>query len=161
MESTSGQSGTPELDQVADARRRIAAHAVFPTTYWALHGVVLVAIAGIPIWLSFLGATGSSWVPWAMLAVAVAAAVHSRIRRRRTGVYLPKRISSYPSAMPYWVASLVATAVGFGGLHSLVDSGRRGTALLVLPVVAVVVFTAQYLTRSAMRRDVEEGRVRP
>ena len=161
MESTSGQSGTPELDQVADARRKLAAHADFPTTYWVVYGVALVAIAGIPIWMSVLGATGSPSVSLVLLAVAVVAATYSRIRRRRTGVYLPKRISSYPSAMPWWVASLVATAVGFAGLQWLVGDDQRGTALLVLPVVAVVVFTTQYLTRSAMRRDVEEGRVRP
>jgi len=154
-------SDAPELDQVAAARRRLAVHADFPTGYWIAHGVILVAVAGIPIWLSFLGADASPYVSWVLLALALGAAAYSRVRSRRTGVYLPKRISSYPSAMPYWVASLVIAAGGFAGLYALVGSGQRGMAFAVLPVVAVAVFAAQYLTRSAMRRDIENGRVRP
>jgi hypothetical protein len=115
---------TPGFDQVAEARRRLATHAQFPTGYWVVHAVLLVAIAGIPIWLTFLGPAAGPYVSWALLA------------------------------------SLAIAAIGFAGLYALVNRGELGTALVVLPIVAIAILVAQYLTRAAMRRDIENGRVR-
>ncbi|GAB3572295.1 hypothetical protein GCM10027445_29320 [Amycolatopsis endophytica] len=152
-------SDTPELDQVADARRRLAVHAQFPVAYWVFFGVGLVVLAGLPIWTTWLG--DSPYVPWALAALAIASAVYSCSRRRRSGVHLRKRISAYPSAWPIWLTSVSVATVGFFGIYALVHAGQRGIALAVLPLVAIAVFVSEVKTRSAMRRDIEAGRVRP
>lgn len=154
-------SDTPELDQVADARRRVAAHAQFPVAFWVVYGVVLVALIGLPIWMSWLSPAGGPSVSWALLAVGLAAAAYSWGRRRRSGVYLPKRVGAYPSARPIWLLGLGVTLIGFFSVDALVDAGQRGLAILVLPVAALAVFVVQLKTRSAMFRDIEAGRVRP
>ncbi|MCX2730846.1 hypothetical protein OOZ19_11400 [Saccharopolyspora sp. NFXS83] len=153
-------SDTPELDQVADARRRIAAHARFPVVYWVLSGVALVIASGLPIWFSLLPG-GRSYIEWALVAIVFASAIYSWSRRRRSGVYLPKRIGSYPGALPFWLASIVIMIIGFAGINVLVNNEQLGIAFLVLPVVAIAVFGIQIKIRSAMVRDIEEGRVRP
>ncbi|ALE72492.1 hypothetical protein AD006_11680 [Pseudonocardia sp. EC080610-09] len=153
-------SDTPELDQVADARRRIAAHAGFPVAYWVLLGVALVFIAGLPIWSNLLN-LDPAYTSWALAAIGITSAVYSVLRRRRSGVHLPKRIGAYPSARPSWMIGLAIALAGFIVINLLVREEQQTIALLVLPVVAVGVFVAQVRTRSAMRRDIEAGRVRP
>ncbi|MEU5845277.1 hypothetical protein [Saccharopolyspora shandongensis] len=154
-------SGTPELDQVADARRRLAAHAQFPVTFWVLYGVALVLLAGVPIWMTWLSPADGPYVSWVIAALGIASAAYSWNRRRRSGVYLVKRISAYPSARLIWLAGIAVTLVGFFGIYALVDHGQRGIAFLVLPAVALAVFVTQVKTRSAMCRDIEAGQVRP
>ncbi|PSK95705.1 hypothetical protein CLV63_114138 [Murinocardiopsis flavida] len=153
-------TGKPELDQVADARSRLASHAPFPVTYWVLYGAVLVFLAGLPIWSTWLSPVGGSYVPWGIAAIGIASAAYSWARRRRSGVYLPKRISAYPGARPIRLVSLAVTLAGLAGIFALVEYGQREAALLVLPVVAAAIFVTQFMTRSAMRRDIEAGRVR-
>lgn len=152
---------TPELDQVAAMRRKLAATAQYPRTYWVLLGVVLVAFAGVPIWLSYLPESDTPYLSWGIAAVGIAAAGYAVLRRRRSGVYLPKRITAYPSAVVFWAAGIAASVVGFLGIQQLVGHGLRGVALGALPVVAVAVFAAQVATQRAVRRDVEAGRVVP
>ncbi|WP_243789076.1 hypothetical protein [Saccharopolyspora gloriosae] len=152
-------SDTPELDQVADARRRIAAHTRFPVAYWTLAGVVLVLAAGLPIWI-FLLPTGRSYLEWGLVALVLASAVYSWTRRRRSGVYLAKRVGSYPSARPFWLGGLAVALVGFFVINFWVAREQIGSALLVLPVVGLAVFGLQIKLRSAMMRDIEQGRVR-
>lgn len=154
-------SDTPELDQVTEARRRLAAHAGFPRSYWVVYGIVLVLFAGIPIWMSYLPSGDWTYLSWVIAGVGVGSAVYSAVRRRRSGVYLSRRISSYPKAYRIWLAGIVFTAAGFFGIYQLVDLGRRDIALYLLAPVAVVVFLAQVATRSAMRADIEAGRVAP
>jgi hypothetical protein len=152
-------SGTPELDQVAAARRRLAAHAQFSRSYWVVYGFVLVLFAGMPVWLSYLPPDGWMYLQWAAAVVAVGSAAYAVIRRRRSGVYLPRRISAYPKAYKVWLAGLVITVGGFFVIHQLVEHSHRDIALYVLAPVAVAVFIAQVATRSAMRADIEAGRV--
>jgi hypothetical protein len=152
-------SGTPELDQVADARRSLAAHAQFPRTYWAVYGLVLVLAAGMPIWMSYLPSDDWGYLSWALALAGVGSAVYSVVRRRRSGVYLSRRISSYPKAYKIWLAGIVVTIGGFLGIHQLVEHAHRDIALYLLAPVAVVVFIAQVAARSAMRADIEAGRV--
>lgn len=154
-------SDTPELDQVAEARRRLAAHAGFPRAYWVVYGIALVLFAGIPVWMSYLPSDDWTYVSWVAAVVGVGSAVYSVVRRRRSGVYLPRRISSYPKAYRIWLAGIVLTAAGFFGIYQLVGHGHRDIALYVLAPLAVVVFIAQVATRSAMRADIEAGRVGP
>lgn len=151
---------TPELDQVSDARRKLATYAELPPTYWALYGVALVLIAGIPIWMSFLPEWRSG-VQWALLAVALAAAAYSLVQRRRTGVRLPRRISAYPTARKVWVAVLALTLASIGGLYALVANGQRVVALVVLVPVAALILVGQVRTRARMRDDIAAGRVTP
>jgi hypothetical protein len=152
-------SDKPELDQVADARRRIAEHAQFPTAYWAVYGVVLVLFAGVPIWLSFAPIGDSYWFTYVIAAIGIGSAVWQTIRRRRSGVYLPKRVGAYPTAYRYRRLAFVLTAVGFLGIWLLVHLDQRTVALIVLVPVAVAIFLAQLKTRSAMQADIEAGRV--
>lgn len=154
-------SDTPELDQVADARRRIAVHAEFPVAYWAIYGVALVFMAGFPIWSSWLTRAELPYLSWVLTAVCIASAIYTVLRRHRSGVHLPKRIGAYPGARPIWLVGLAIALAGFVGIHQLVNREHEGLALCVLPVVAVAVFVTQVKTRSAMRRDIETGRVRP
>ncbi|MGH8882729.1 MAG: hypothetical protein ACRD0P_36210 [Stackebrandtia sp.] len=154
-------SDTPELDQVAEARRRLAAHAGFPRSYWVAYGILLVLVAGIPIWMSYLPSDDWTYLSWAIALVGVGSAVYTVVRRRRSGVYLSRRISSYPKAYRIWLAGIAVTAAGFFGIYQLVGHGHRDIALYVLAPVAVVVFLAQVATRSAMRADIEAGRVGP
>jgi hypothetical protein len=154
-------SDRPEFDEVNEARRQVAAHAQFSVTYWVINGVVLVLLVSIPIWLSWMSPTSGPYVWWGIAALAVGLTVHSWNRRRRSGVHLPKRVGAYPSARPIWLAGVAVTLVGYGGIHALVDNGQRGSAFLVLPVVAIALFVIQVKIRSAMRRDLEAGRVRP
>ncbi|TQM15801.1 hypothetical protein [Pseudonocardia kunmingensis] len=152
-------SGTPELDRVADARRKLAAHAGFPRSYWVVYGLVLVLSAGLPVWVSYLPSDGWVYVSWAIAVLGVGSAVYAMVRRRRSGVYLSRRISAYPTAHRIWLAGLVVTFGGFVGIQQLVEHGHRDIALYVLAPLAVVVFVAQVATRSAMRADIEAGRV--
>jgi hypothetical protein len=154
-------SGASELDQVADARRRLATHARFPVSYWVLQGVALVLLAGVPLWTTWLSPAAGPYASWAIAALGITSAVHSWIRRRHSGVYLPKRISAYPSARPIRLLGIMVTLAGLVSIFALVASGQRGIALLVLPVVALALFVIQVKTRTAMIRDLEAGRVRP
>lgn len=153
-------SDTPELDQVADARRRIAEHARLPAAYWVLIGVVVVLATGLPIWISLLP-VGRPYVEWGLAAIVIASAVYSWTRRRRSGVYLPKRVGSYPGARPFWLAGIAVALAGFFVIDFMVGREQLGGAFLVLPVVALALFGIQIKLRSAMARDIEEGRVRP
>ncbi|BBF99196.1 MULTISPECIES: hypothetical protein [Pseudonocardia] len=151
---------TPELDQVAEARRKLSVHAELPRTYWVLYGIALVLMAGIPIWASYLPG-GLPDIQWALLAVTLAAAAYAVISRRRSGVYLPRRISAYPGARRLWVAVLAVSAAGIAGIYLLVGNGLRPAALVLLAVVAVVVFLGQVRIRARMRDDIAAGRVTP
>ncbi|MEV7548700.1 hypothetical protein AB0N89_03650 [Amycolatopsis sp. NPDC089917] len=151
-------SDTPELDQVADARRKLAAYAGFSRTYWTLYGIALVLMAGIPIWMSFLPETAAG-LQWVLLAIGLASAAYSIGRRRRTGVQLPRRISAYPSARRVWLVVLAITIASVAGIYALVGSGQRVIALLILIPVAAVIFAGQVLTRAKMRDDIVAGRV--
>lgn len=151
---------TPELDQVADARRRLSSYAGFPRTYWVLYGVALVLMAGLPIWLSFLPALVPG-IQWVLLAICLASAAYAVIRRRQTGVRLPGRISSYPGAQVPRYAVLAVTLAGIGVIYALVGSGHRTVALIVLIPVAALVFAGQVWTRARMRADIAAGRVVP
>jgi hypothetical protein len=152
-------AGTPELDQVAEARRRIAAHAQYPRSYWLVVGVALVFIEGLPVWMSYLPGADPAYLSWALAALALGLAVYSRLRRHRSGVYLPRRITAYPKAFRIWLTGLVVAIGGFVVLDQLVDHGHRDIALYVLGPVAAAVFVAQFATHSAMRADIEAGRV--
>ena len=154
-------SGTPELDRVADARRKLAAHAGFPRSYWVVYGLVLVLSAGLPVWVSYLPSADWVYVSGAIAVLGVGSAVYVMVRRRRSCVYLPRRISSYPKAYKIWLCGIVVTFGGFLGIQQLVEHGHRDIALYVLAPIAVVVFIAQVATRSAMRADIEAGRVTP
>lgn len=151
-------SDTPELDQVADARRKLSTYAEFSPTYWALSGVALVMIAGIPIWTSFLPVLQSG-IQWVLVAVAVAAAAHSMIQRRRSGVQLPRRIGAYPSARKVRFAVLAVTIASLGGIYLLVDNGHRLAAFVALVPAAAVILVGQIWTRARMRDDIAAGRV--
>lgn len=151
-------SDTPELEQVADARRKLATYAEFSRTYWALYGVALVLMAGIPIWVSFLPESVSG-VQWVLLAVGLASAAYSLVRRQRTGVQLPRRISAYPSARRVWFVVLATTLASIAGLYALVGNGQRVIAAVVLIPVAAIIFAGQFLTRAKMRDDIAAGRV--
>lgn len=151
---------TPELDQVADARRKLAAHAGYPTAYWVLFAVALVAIVGLPIWMSYLP-EGVGWFQWGLVAVCWASVAYAVLRRRSSGVYLPKRVTSYPGARMTWLAVLAFTVVGYFGIDWLVDHDRRGIALAALVPFAAVVLLGQLRIQSSMRRDIEAGRVTP
>lgn len=153
-------SDTPELDQVADARRKLATYAGFSRTYWALCAVAFVLMAGIPIWMSFLP-WSSSGIQWVLLAVGLASAAYSVIRRRRSGVALPRRIGAYPGARPVWVAVLALTVVSFGGIYVLVDNGHRVAALVILLPVAALILAGHIRIRAKMRDDIAAGRVAP
>lgn len=150
-----------ELDQVTDVRRKIADHAEFPVAYWVLYGFALVLLAGVPIWMSWLDAVGNPFLPWAIAAVGIASAAYAVIRRSRSGVHLPQWIGAYPSARPIWLISLAISLIGLLGIYLLVNVGQPVIALLALAVVAPAVFITQFKTRSAMRRDLESGRVQP
>ncbi|MGW0894043.1 hypothetical protein [Saccharopolyspora sp. NPDC002578] len=152
-------SDSPELDQVAEMRRKLAAHAQYPLLYWALLGVVVMLVSGLPIWSAWLP-DGGYYLQWAMAAIALGSALYARRRRSRTGVHLPKRSGSYPSAWPFWVISLVILAVGFAVVTVLVRHDQLVIALLVLPILAVGVVATEFKTRAMMARDIEEGRVR-
>ncbi|WP_435109599.1 hypothetical protein [Nocardiopsis synnemataformans] len=153
-------SSNPELDQVADARRKLAAHADLPAAYWVFFTLASVLIAGLPIWSSLLPGSGP-YLQWAIFGVVLAATAYAVIQRRRSGVYLPRRITSYPGARLTWIAALAVTGVGFLGIQALVDNGLTGFALAALVPVAVIVLVGQMLVRSAMRRSIEDGRVTP
>ncbi|PRY00841.1 hypothetical protein [Allonocardiopsis opalescens] len=151
---------TPELDQVAEMRRKIAAHAELPRAYWVVFAAVCVLIAGIPIWSSFLPGA-DAYLRWGLLAVALGSAAYAVVRRRRSGVYLPRRVFAYPSARGLWVAVMAGTAAGFVGVYILVDLGQLGIALAALVPVAVLASVGQIRIRTVMRRDLEAGRVNP
>lgn len=153
-------ASTPELDQVAEARRKLAAHADLPAAYWVFFTAASVLIAGLPVWTSLLPGSGL-YFQWAVLGVVLVATAHAVVRRRRSGVYLPRRITSYPGARLLWIAALAVTAIGYLGIHALVDSGLTGFALAALVPVAAVMLAGQMLVRSAMRRSIEDGRVTP
>lgn len=152
---------TPELDQVAEARRKLATHASMPKAYWAVYTVAVVLIAGIPLWLSFLPAVDGSYVQWVLVAVALAAAAYAVFQRRRSGVYLPRRTSAYPSARLPHIIVLIVTAVGVFGIYALVSNGHPALALAALIPVAVASLIGNLRIRAAMRRDIENGRVSP
>ncbi|PDP86695.1 hypothetical protein CQJ94_15480 [Glycomyces fuscus] len=150
----------PELDQVADARRKLAAHADLPAAYWVFLALASVLIAGLPIWSWLLPGSGP-YFQWAVFVVVVAATAYAVIQRRRSGVYLPRRITSYPGARLAWITALAVTGAGFLGINVLVDRDLIGFALAALVPVAVIVLVGQMLVRSAMRRSIEDGRVTP
>ncbi|ANY09629.1 hypothetical protein [Pseudonocardia sp. HH130630-07] len=154
-------SDTPELDQVAAARRKVADQLDFPLTYWVFLGIALVFFMSVPLLLSWLPRDASPYLSWAIAAVGISSAVYSFVKRRRSGVYLPKRIGAYPSARPLWMAEMILSIAGFIGMYALVNADQRGYALALLPVLAIAIFVLQLRTRSAMRRDIEAGRVTP
>jgi hypothetical protein len=153
-------SETPELDQVAGARRALAAHAQLPRYYWVISGIAFVLLVGTPIWLSYLP-SGRAHLPWVLVAVGVGSAAYSILRRRRSGVQLARRISSYPTAYRIWIGTGIATIGGAVGVQLLVQNGHRLVALWLLVPFAVGVVIAQVAIRSAMAADIEAGRVRP
>ncbi|GAA0993610.1 hypothetical protein GCM10009551_056210 [Nocardiopsis tropica] len=153
-------ASTPELDQVAEARSRIAAHASLPGSYWVFLAFAGTLIAGLPIWRALLPTAGA-YLDWGLVVLAAASAVYAIVRRRRTGVYLPRRVTSYPGARILWVATLAATGAGFLGIQALVDHGHMGLALAALVPVATVMLVGYMLVRAAMRRSIEAGRVKP
>lgn len=151
-------SDTPELDQVAEARRKLASYAEFSRTYWALYGIALVLIAGIPIWVSFLPESAGG-VQWVLLAIGLGSAAYSLVQRRRTGVQLPRRIGAYPSARKVWLVVIAVTLASVAGIYALVGNGQRVIAAVILIPVAAVIFAGQVLTRARMRDDIAAGRV--
>ncbi|MFE9243702.1 hypothetical protein [Nocardiopsis sp. NPDC006938] len=150
---------TPPLDQAAEARRRLAAHTAPPASFWALQAVGCTLVAGLPIWMSLLALDGRH-LQWVLVAVAVAAAALSWVRRRRTGVTLPRWASSYPSARRPRVVVLIVTVLGLIAIHTLVGQGQVGLALAVLGPVALASLCGYLWVHAAMRRDIESGRVR-
>jgi hypothetical protein len=150
----------PALDQVADARRKLAAHAGFPVAYWVALAAAIVLMAGLPIWMS-LFPDGITWLQWGLAAIALGSAAYTVLRRRSSGVHLPRRVTSYPGARMVWAGVLTFTVAGYFGVKALVDSGNRGVALAVLLPFAAVVLVGQMSVRKAMRRDIEAGRVTP
>jgi hypothetical protein len=153
-------ASNPELDQVADVRRKLAAHADLPAAYWVFFTAASVLVAGLPIWSAVLPGSGL-YFQWAVLGVVLVATAYTVIQRRRSGVYLPRRITSYPGARVLWIAALAVTGVGYVGITALVDNGMIGFALAALVPVAAVMLIGQMLVRSAMRRSIEDGRATP
>jgi uncharacterized membrane protein YfcA len=154
-------ASVPELDQVAEARRRIAETTRYPRAYWVVFGLALVLFAGVPIWMSLLPVADHDYLSWAFAAVCLASAAYSLIRRRRSGVRLPRQISAYPSAQRIWIVVAAVTVGGFFGIQALVNHDHRDIAFVVLPVVALAVFLGQVAIRRAIRDDLEAGRVVP
>ncbi|OZM75091.1 hypothetical protein CFN78_02645 [Amycolatopsis antarctica] len=151
-------SDTPELDQVVDARRKLSTYAELSRTYWAVHGVALVLIAGIPIWLSFLPGQSTN-LQWVLLAVCLVSAAYSVIQRQRSGVALPRRIGAYPSARKVRFAVLAVTLASVGGIYALVENGHRVAASVILVPVAAFILVGQIWTRARMRDDIAAGRI--
>jgi hypothetical protein len=154
-------SSSPELDQVTEARRRLAEHAGFPRTYWVLYAFVSVFFAGVPIWMSYLPADDWQYMSWAIAAIGLASTAYVVIRRRVSGVHLPKGVSAYPGAQRIWFGTLAVTIGGFFAIQALVTHDHRGLALALLLPVAAVLFFGQISIRRAMRADLEAGRVTP
>lgn len=151
---------TPELDQVAEARRRLVARSELPLAYWVLFAAASVLIAGLPIWTSLLPGSGL-YLQWAVLGAVLVSVAFAVVQRRRSGVYLPRRVTSYPGARLLWITTLAATGAGYVGIDALVDRGLLGFALAALAPVAAVMLVGHVLTRSAMRRSIENGTVTP
>ncbi|ADH70572.1 MULTISPECIES: hypothetical protein [Nocardiopsis] len=152
-------ASNPELDQVADARRKLAAHTDLPAAYWVFLAAAGVLIAGLPIWSAVLPGSGP-YFQWAVLGVVLVATAYSVVQRRRSGVYMPRYITSYPGARLMWIAALAVAGVGYIGINLLVDQGMIGFALAALVPVAALVLAGQMLVRSAVRRSIENGRVK-
>ncbi|GAB2487669.1 hypothetical protein [Nocardiopsis aegyptia] len=150
----------PDLEQVAEARRRLAAHTELPLAYWILFAAASVLIAGLPIWTSLLPGSGH-YLQWALVGVVLVSVVYAVVQRRRSGVYLPRRVTSYPGARLLWISTLAATGAGYLGISALVDRGLTGLALAALVPVAAVMLVGHVLTRSAMRRSIQDGRATP
>lgn len=152
-------SGTPELDQVADQRAKLAEHAVMPWWYWAAIVPAFVATVGWPLL--------SEVVPYevAMYGVLLPAvlllAVVQVVARRRAGVHLPRGFTAYPSVRRIWVGTVLVGIAGFVAIAVLTRGGHPGLALAVLPVVTAVALAGSIGTRRAMRADIRAGRVRP
>ncbi|MEQ3554152.1 hypothetical protein WIS52_27105 [Pseudonocardia nematodicida] len=153
-------SDTPELARVAAARRALSEHAGFPTSYWVVTGAALVLMAGIPIWASFLPG-GLPGVQWALLGVAAAAAAWAVLRRRRSGVALPRSVRAYPGARRVRPLVFLVTLAGLASIHLLVGNGQRVVALVVLVPVAVLIVLGNMWVRARMRDDIAAGRVTP
>ncbi|MGC7097379.1 hypothetical protein ACPZ19_22110 [Amycolatopsis lurida] len=158
-----GMPGSAELDQVADARRKLATHALatvaeLSRTYSMLGVGALVLLLGVPIWKSFLPGVfaGAAWV---MLAVALFFMVYPRIQERRHGVRLPHRMNAYPSARKAQYAFLAIFVVSFGAIDLLVGFGHLVVASVLLIPVAVALFVCEMVARTKMREDIEAGRV--
>ncbi|MFD0773199.1 hypothetical protein ACFQZ2_04580 [Streptomonospora algeriensis] len=151
---------TPELDQVAEVRRKLAARSELPLAYWVLFTAASVLIAGLPIWTSLLPGSGL-YFQWGALGAVLISVAYAVIQRRRSGVYLPRRVTSYPGARLLWITTLAATGAGYLGISALVDRGLTGFALAALVPVAAVMLVGHVLTRSAMRRSIEDSRVTP
>ncbi|MFP5020791.1 hypothetical protein [Pseudonocardia phyllosphaerae] len=151
-------SRTPELDQVADARRALSKHAGYPTAYWVLTTVLLAAFAGIPLWLHLFPAA-TPFVQWSPLVIALASAAYSIIKRNRSGVQLPRAVGAYPSARPFWLACMVLSIAGFIATKVLVAHDQIGFAVGVPVVVGVGVLLSQLRIQSLIRSDVAGGRV--
>ncbi|ANY06649.1 hypothetical protein [Pseudonocardia sp. HH130630-07] len=148
----------PTLQQAVEARRELATHVELPRTYWALYAVALVAMAGIPIWTSFLP-LDTGYISWGLVAVVLAATAYSVITRYRSGVHLPRHIGAYPSARRIHLAVLAIALGGFCGMYTLVANGHRTIALIALVPLVVFVLAGQYRIRTLMRDDVASGRV--
>ncbi|WP_017543210.1 hypothetical protein [Nocardiopsis prasina] len=150
---------TPPLDQAAEARRRLAAHTAPPASFWVVQAVGCTLVAGLPIWMPLLS-IDARYLQWILVVVALAAAGLSWVRRRRTGVTLPRWASAYPSARRPRVVVMIVTVLGLIAIHTLVGRGQEGLALAVLGPVALASLGGYLWVHASMRRDIEDGRVR-
>lgn len=152
-------SGTPELDQVADQRARLAEHALMPWWSWAAAAPVLVVTLGWPLlseWVSFTVATYGVFLPAALLFGVV-----QLVARRGSGVHLHRGVTSYPSARRMWLGTVAVGVGGWVAISALTLHGLQGLALAVVAVVTAVAIAGSVGTRRAMRADIRAGRVRP
>lgn len=152
-------TGTPELDEVAAARQKLAEHALLPWWYWALYVPVAVVIVGYPVLDTLLSPTVAVFgVLYPAMAVLL---LSSWLVRWRTGVHLSRRLRAFPSVWRVWAPTLALGVVGDLAISQLVRHDQRTAALALIPVVAVVLVAGTVGIRFAMRADIRAGRVRP
>ena len=152
--------GSSELDQVADARRKLAMAAVpeLSRTDSVLEGIAVLLYVGVPVWKSFLPGISTGAAAWTVLAAGLLLVAHAQIQQRRHRVRLPNGIKAYPSARKALYAFVAIFSVSFSGFDLLIESGHRVIAVVLLIPVAMALFVCDMLVRTKKREDIAAGR---